>query len=520
MSALLTTSGHSAHHAPFAYFALDVSDASCGTPPERNELPMAPTQLERRSIDVVPHAERHGKPHSQFTLWFGANMQVTAVVDGALAVIFGADALWAIIGLTVGNILGGIVMALHAAQGPRLGLPQMISSRAQFGVLGAAVPLVLVILMYLGFASTGTVLSGQAINAMIGTDADWVGISIFGLLTFVIAAFGYRWIHALGRVSTVIGLLGFAYLTFRVLTQYDVSALIGTPHFELVPFLLAIALGAGWQLTFGPYVADTSRYLPADTSVATTFWSTFAGSVIGAVWAMALGALVASIPKSTFLDNQVGFLGDLAGGGLIAIVMYLVIVTGKLTINTLNAYGGSMTMLTTFAGLRGQAKIATGLRLACVFVFLLASVLVALLASADFLDNFKNFVLVLLMVFIPWSSINLVDYYLVSAERVDVPALYDPKGRYGAFNIPALVTYAIGVLVQIPFLAQKLYTGPLTEKLGGADISWMVGLVVTAVIYYPWAKATTRVPAQTIWLDQSDETSGPSGAPATKGARS
>ena len=70
-------------------------------------------------------------------------------MDGALAVIFGADALWAIVGTLVGNLLGGIVMALHSAQGPRLGLPQMISSRAQFGVIGAVVPLVLVVLMYL-----------------------------------------------------------------------------------------------------------------------------------------------------------------------------------------------------------------------------------------------------------------------------------------------------------------------------------------------------------------------------------
>ena len=48
--------------------------------------------------------------------------------------------IWAIIGLTLGNILGGTVMALHSAQGPRLGLPQMISSRAQFGVFGAGDP--------------------------------------------------------------------------------------------------------------------------------------------------------------------------------------------------------------------------------------------------------------------------------------------------------------------------------------------------------------------------------------------
>ncbi len=96
--------------------------------------------VERRSIDVVPAAERHGSPVSQFTLWLGANLQITAIVDGALAVVFGADALWAIIGLLIGNLAGGVVMALHSAQGPRLGLPQMISSRAQFGVLRRGAP--------------------------------------------------------------------------------------------------------------------------------------------------------------------------------------------------------------------------------------------------------------------------------------------------------------------------------------------------------------------------------------------
>src|SRR5665647_28681 len=226
---------------------------------------IAPTRIERRSIDVVPQAERHGTPRSQFTLWFGANMQITAIVDGALAVVFGADALWAIIGLLIGNIVGGIVMALHSAQGPRLGLPQMISSRAQFGVFGAAVPLVLVIIMYLGFAATGTVLAGQAVNQILHVDAPVVGIVTFGVLTAIVATLGYRYIHALGRIATVVGMIGFTYLLIRILMSYDVGTLIGQKPFDSVTFLLAVSLGVGWQLTFGPYVADYSRYLPRDT---------------------------------------------------------------------------------------------------------------------------------------------------------------------------------------------------------------------------------------------------------------
>lgn len=460
------------------------------------------SRIERRSIDVVPDDERHGSPRNQLTLWFGANMQITAIVDGALAVVFGADALWAIIGLLIGNIAGGAVMALHSAQGPRLGLPQMISSRAQFGVLGAVVPLALVVVMYLGFAATGTVLAGQAINQVVGVDAPALGIVVFGLLTAVVATLGYRYIHILGRISTVVGIIGFTYLGIKLAASYDVGSLLGVKPFDIVTFLLAISLSAGWQLTYGPYVADYSRYLPRSTKETTTFFSTLAGSVVGSQWSMTLGALVAAIPVAAgegFLDNQVGFIGELGGGGAIAIAIYLVIVVGKLTVNCLNAYGGSMTMLTTVTAFTRSDRISVVARAACISGFLLVSVLVALLASADFLNNFRNFILALLMVFTPWSAINLVDYYLVSKERVDVPALYDPSGRYGRWNVVALVSYAVGIGAQVPFLAQALYTGPVTEALGGADISWLVGLVVTSALYYPWARRTANPPTEMIY---------------------
>ncbi|WP_315913175.1 cytosine permease [Arthrobacter sp. lap29] len=466
--------------------------------------------IERRSIDFVPARERHGKPFGQFTLWFGANMQITAIVTGALAVIFGSTAFWGIIGLLIGNVLGGTVMALHAAQGPKLGMPQMISSRAQFGVFGAVIPLILVIVMYLGFAATGAVLAGQAVNQIIPTGNPAVGVIIFGALTVLVATLGYKYIHMLGRISTIVGIIGFSYLAIQLFLKHDVGSVMGVSGFTVTTFLLSISLSAGWQLTYGPYVADYSRYLPSNTPAGKTFFACMSGAVLGAQWSMTLGAMFAAIAMPAgkgFLDNQVAFVGDLAGGGAIAVLMYIVIVVGKLTVNTLNAYGGYMTILTSVSAFTRQLRFAPWVRFAYVIGFISVSVIIALVASDDFISNFKNFVLLLLMVFIPWSSINLVDFYFSSKEKVDVPALYDPKGRYGAWNVPALLTYLLGVLVQIPFLAQTLYTGPITPLLGGADISWIVGLIVTAAVYYPVAKRFNHPPAEMIYpADDSDVT--------------
>ncbi|WP_409236792.1 purine-cytosine permease family protein [Streptomyces sp. PA5.6] len=449
--------------------------------------------VERRSIDVVPDDERHGTAFSQFTLWLGANLQITAVVTGALAVVFGGDVVWSLVGLVLGNLLGGAVMALHSAQGPKLGLPQMIQSRAQFGVKGAVVPLLLVILMYVGFFASGSVLAGQATAELTHTN-DTTGIVVFAVVTAVMAAVGYRVIHALGRVASVICALAFVYLGIRLVDRVDIGALFSDAHFDLPMFLLAVSLSASWQLAFGPYVADYSRYLPRTTSAKATFWWTLSGSALGSQWSMTFGVLVAASAGDAFLANQVGYVVGLGGTGLIASFLYFVIALGKLTINVLNTYGGFMSMVTSISGFRGQKVLGARGRAAYIAVIMVAGTAVALLGKDSFLSSFKDFLLFLLTFFTPWSAINLVDYYLISRERYDIPALFDPHGRYGAWRWDALTVYGIGLLAQLPFLVTHFYTGPLVDPLGGADISWIVGLVVPAVLYWALARRNPPVP--------------------------
>ncbi|RWY31757.1 cytosine permease [Pseudomonas aeruginosa] len=394
--------------------------------------------IERRSIDYIPANERHGRLYSQFTLWLGANLQITAIVTGALAVVLGGDVFWSLVGLLIGQLLGGAVMALHAAQGPRLGLPQMISSRVQFGVYGACIPIALVCLMYLGFTATGTVLSGQAIGQLTGL-SDSAGIFIFAAFIVLVTVLGYRVIHIIGRIASVLGIIAFAYLFSRLMLLSDIGDLLAIRHFSWASFLLAVSLAASWQIAFGPYVADYSRYLPASTSSWKTFLAVGLGSVLGAQASMVLGVFSAALANGQFAGREVAYIVGLGSSGTVAALLYFSIAFGKVTISTL-----------TF--------------------------------------------------FTPWSAVNLVDYYFITRERYDVPALADPDGRYGRWNLPGIAVYTLGVLVQMPFLATTLYTGPMVEHLGGVDISWIIGLLVPAVLYYLVArrKATRQAPARMI----------------------
>lgn len=455
--------------------------------------------IERRSIEMIPDAERHGSPWNQFTLWFAANLQITAIVDGALAVVFGADALPAIIGLLIGQILGGAIMALHSAQGPRLGLPQMISSRAQFGAYGATIPLVLVLMLYLGFAATSTVLSGEAINSAIGTDQRWIGIITFAGITALIAIFGYNVIHGLGRVSSTVGILGLGFVAIRLFQTHDFTDAITGSRFEVIPFMLAISLSVGWQMTFAPYAGDYSRYLPRDTKFGLAWLGPFAGSVLGATLSMTLGVFVAVAGGKDFMKNPVAYVGALGGNQILTVVVLLTIVIGKLTVNAMTAYGGVMAIATTLSGFTGRDHVAPKIRVAFVIAFTLVVVGIALWASADFLQNFKNFVLALLLFFVPWSVINLMNFYIIAKKNFDIPAFYSANGRYGKLHVPTVLVYLVGVLVQIPFMAQAIYTGPITKMLGGIDISWLVGLVVTALLYYPVGKKAFVYPDRMIY---------------------
>ncbi len=469
---------------------------------------MTPNQasrtLEIRSIDYIPQSERHGGLLSQFTLWLSANLQITAIITGALAVVFGGDVYWSLIGLLLGQFLGGAVMALHAAQGPQLGLPQMISSRVQFGVYGAMLPIIAVCLMYVGFTASGCLLAGQAVGQLLHIDGVWAVVG-FGALIVIVTQLGYRIIHTLGRIASIVGVLSFLYLFTRLFANQPIGILLTNRHFAWDTFLLAMSLSASWQIAYGPYVADYSRYLPRSTSVSGVITAVGLGSIVGSQISMTFGVLAAALAGPGFAHHEVTFIVGLGGTAGIAALLYASIAFGKVTVTALNSYGSFMSMATMISGFRRTTRVSIQHRFYYILLMVSASCLLAILGRHSFLQAFESFILCLLAVFTPWSAINLVDFYVFTRSRYDVPALSNPDGRYGRWNWTGISIYMIGVLIQMPFIATAFYTGPLVASLGGVDISWIVGLVVPAILYRAFGTASrTRAPSDLVLPDRLD----------------
>ena len=151
--------------------------------------------------------------------------------------------------------------------------------------------------------------------------------------------------------------------------------------------------------------------------------------------------------------------------------------------NTFNAYTGSFQVLAFGSMWRRFKAESVTVRLVPFVCVMAAGVVIAFLGYQSFVTNLTNFLDVLLVIFIPWSAVNLADYFLVRRGRYDVASFFTADGAYGRFAWRGLLAYAIGLAAEWPFVSQPDYTGPLVKALGGADISWLVGWFAAAIVY-------------------------------------
>jgi NCS1 family nucleobase:cation symporter-1 len=162
--------------------------------------------------------------------------------------------------------------------------------------------------------------------------------------------------------------------------------------------------------------------------------------------------------------------------------------------DVLNVYTGMLAIATIASCFRDvRDKIST--RVVGCGLLLVAGVLAALFGYTSFVPKVEEFLAVLLFVFIPWSAINLADFYIVRHGNYDVPSFFTPNGAYPGFIWRGLIPYIIAVAAEVPFISQQFYTGPLVSSLGGVDISWIVGGIVAFVLYLVAVRIAPPAPA-------------------------
>jgi NCS1 family nucleobase:cation symporter-1 len=442
--------------------------------------------LEKRSIDYVPCAERHGKVWHLWPVWFAGDANLPTLAVGVIGITLGGNLLWTTVAVVLGCALGTFFMAFHSTQGPRLGLPQMIQSRPQFGYVGALLVWAVALIAYIGYNAFNEVLAAQALHQVydgIGTTSH-VAMILVGIAGAALAAVGYKKIHIAQRT--------FAYLIIAILSVFTLGAFfkLGVPAsqwdpagFKAVPFLTALFGAASYQLSWSIYVSDYSRYLPRDVGTRESFWWTYLGAFIGGTWMMLVGSVAAAAATSPKLNVAAAIeqAADTVVPGL-GKVLLVGALLGLITITALNFYGASLTLLSV-ADTCKPLECTVAKRLASILAAAVAATTLALSSSGNFIDRFSDLLAVLLYLFTPWTAINLVDFYVLRKGNYSIREIFNPNGMYGRWNWRGLLAYGVGFVVMIPCFSTALYMGPVARALGGADIAMLVGLPVAGAVY-------------------------------------
>lgn len=245
--------------------------------------------------------------------------------------------------------------------------------------------------------------------------------------------------------------------------------------------MVQFSAALSYNITYAPYVSDYSRYLPRDTRPSHIIGAVFGGASLSAIWLIAIGAWLAA--KFGAEDALVG-IHDAAGqiAGPIGSILALLAVAALVATMALNAYSGMLTVITGIDSLR---PITPTRRLRIVTILALAVIWVVI--GVGLIDRsgtaLSDVLILMLWLLVPWTAVNLIDFFFVRRGHYAITHLFTADGIYGAWAWRGLIAYAVGLVVSLPFLVTSFFTGPVATAISDVDVSAPVGLALSGVVY-------------------------------------
>lgn len=162
-----------------------------------------------------------------------------------------------------------------------------------------------------------------------------------------------------------------------------------------------------------------------------------------------------------------------------------------LPVIAMNIYSAKLTTITSVDSFRKVNPTARVRIVAILFVVCLQlGVAMSIYSSGSGLSVLSIYLVVMLYFLVPWTAVNLTDYFFVRKGRYAIPHFFLPEGNiYGRWGARGLLSYLVGFVAMIPFFCifdagREVYVGPLAKAMGSLDLAWLVGLIVSGAVYY------------------------------------
>ena len=468
-------------------------------PIREGEYGEAVAKVEPGGVEYISHSERHGKPIDLFWTWLSPNLEFATVFVGVLGVaIFGLSFWETALAIIVGTALGSLTHYVLSSWGPKFGVPMMVESRGAFGFLGNILPAGLnAFTGSIGWFIVNSVSGAFALQALGGlanlTLPFWLTFLIIVVAQVAIATLGHNFIHVFERWA--LPLLGVVFIVACAFifskANYGVAANPGpVGHFGALTLLFTATFGyaAGWN----PYAADYTRYMPPTVDRRMVgFWAA-AGVFVSCVVIELAGAALASVPGTKWGPTDIPTVQlRQAMPDFVYYLTLLCIAIGAVAANAINIYSGTMSLVA--LGIREMGMTLRQRRAVLAIAAGVLGYVIGLVGQANVGpgSKYESFLLLISYWIAPWLAVVFVDYWIRKGDYGDESIFYDTKHqRWQGF-----AAMAIGLIVSVGLFGNVfgVYVGPIPNNVAGiGDITFIVGFLLTAALYYGFSMATRR----------------------------
>ena len=393
----------------------------------------------------------------------------------------------------IGTVASFFLVGVSSLAGKRANAPTMTLSRAAFGVKGNVVPGLLSYLIFVGWETVLVSLATLATETVLTRVGNIepnisriLGFSIAAGLTIFGGVLGFQVIMRLQKVltiATIVLTLGYIVLTADQVNWSQVSAIPGG-NFEA--FLGALIFGVtGIGLGWVNSAADYSRYLPRSVSSKGVIGWTVFGASITPVVLVIYGALLAGSSKelgAKIASDPIGALTTLVPTWYLipfAVVAILGLIGGAI----LDLYSSGITLVS--VGLPVKRHVAAAID----GVIMTIGTIYIVWIAGDFFGPFQGFLITLGVPIAVWSAIFVADVIMRKKDYAEAD-LFNPQGRYGAWNLRSLGLIAIGSIVGWGFVTNTFaswlsWQGYFLKLIGGKSGPWAysnIGVIIALVI--------------------------------------
>jgi len=454
---------------------------------------MAKTKLELNGTNFIAEGERGGSTRSLFWPWAAGNVSFLALSYGAFFLGFGISFWQATFAAVIGTVASFLAVGISSLAGKRANAPTMTLSRAAFGVKGNVLPGFLSYLIFVGWetvlVSLATLATETVFNRLGHFDHNLsriLGFLFAGGLTVFGGVLGFQMIMKIQRwltSATIILTIGYIALTFHKINWHAIHSIhSGTTQGVIGALIFGITgIGLGWVNS----AADYSRYLPRTASSRGVIgWTVFGASVVPIILVM-YGSLLAGSSKSlsdSIANDPIGALTTLLPTWYLipfAIVAVLGLVGGAI----LDLYSSGITLVS--IGLPVRRHVAASID---AVIMTIGTIYIVWIAK-NFFIPFQGFLITLGVPVAVWSAIFVADVIMRKRDYAEAE-LFDPNGRYGAWNWRSIALVVVGSIVGWGFVTNSFaswlsWQGYFLGAIGGKTGPWAfanVGVIFAMVI--------------------------------------